>query len=54
LIPSHKDTPEEQNNFFPQLLNLTTDQRKQLIQKFWKTDDPSFFQYLKNLSTTKF
>lgn len=49
LNPSHKDSLEEQLNSFPQIEELTLEMRNKLISKFHKTDDLSFYQYLKKI-----
>jgi len=45
LIPSHKDTMEQQLRGFPQLEELSEAARAKLIAKFHRTDDLSFHQY---------
>jgi len=47
LIPSHKDSAEEQLQSFPQLGQMTTDQRHRLMSKFHRTDDLSYNQYFR-------
>uniref|UniRef100_A0A6B2KYI8 Protein transport protein SEC23 n=1 Tax=Arcella intermedia TaxID=1963864 RepID=A0A6B2KYI8_9EUKA len=49
LIPSHKDSPEDQIANFPQLAELDPTQKKALLQKFWKTEDLSFVEYYNKL-----
>lgn len=49
LVPSHKDSPDEQIDAFPQLEELTKPQIAKLISKFFKTDDLSYNQYCRNV-----
>jgi len=49
LVPSHKDSPEEQNLCFPQLDELTAENRAKLMAKFHRTDDLSYNQYFRKL-----
>ncbi|GBG67818.1 hypothetical protein CBR_g939 [Chara braunii] len=49
LVPAHKDSPFEQDAWFPKLRTLQPEQRAKLKTKFFHTDDPSFFEYLKSL-----
>eukprot|EP00027_Filamoeba_sp_ATCC50430_P003743 CAMPEP_0168553362 /NCGR_PEP_ID=MMETSP0413-20121227/7213_1 /TAXON_ID=136452 /ORGANISM="Filamoeba nolandi, Strain NC-AS-23-1" /LENGTH=589 /DNA_ID=CAMNT_0008584045 /DNA_START=297 /DNA_END=2066 /DNA_ORIENTATION=+ len=49
LIPSHKDTPEEQLVAFPQLEELPQPVRTKLASKFHRTDDLSYNQYVRGL-----
>jgi hypothetical protein len=49
LVPSHKDTLEEQLQSFPQLAQLAVEERNKLMAKFHRTDDLSFNQYLRGL-----
>eukprot|EP01125_Pyxidicula_operculata_P007105 TRINITY_DN2419_c0_g2_i3.p1 TRINITY_DN2419_c0_g2~~TRINITY_DN2419_c0_g2_i3.p1 ORF type:complete len:663 (-),score=157.65 TRINITY_DN2419_c0_g2_i3:134-2122(-) len=53
LIPSHKDSPQEQAQSFPQILELDESSRQQLLSKFHRTDDLSFNQYLRKLWQNK-
>jgi len=48
LIPSHKDSPEEQVESFPQLTQIPLQ-----LKKFHKTDDLSFRQYCRQLFSLK-
>jgi len=45
LIPSHKDSKENQLQSFPELGQLTEAQYQALLRKFHNTDDFSFVQY---------
>lgn len=54
LIPSHKDSPEEQLASFPPLRNLTPQQIAAFIKRFPKTDDLSFQQYLQSIFNSPF
>ena len=49
LYPAHKDAPEEQNRFFPQLASLTNAMRSLLVAKFHRTDDMSLSEWLLKL-----
>jgi hypothetical protein len=49
LVPSHKDSPNEQLDAFPQLEELNDSQLKKLLSKFFKTDDLSYNQYLRSI-----
>ncbi|PRP79247.1 hypothetical protein PROFUN_13040 [Planoprotostelium fungivorum] len=52
LIPSHKDTTEEQLENFPQMDELTEEDRRRLLSKFHRTDDLSYLQWFKKLNAT--
>ncbi|KAI4340976.1 hypothetical protein MLD38_025759 [Melastoma candidum] len=49
LIPAHKDPPYEQEARFPQLRNLTAEQRAKLKSSFIHFDDPSFCEWMRSL-----
>ncbi|KAI4319918.1 hypothetical protein MLD38_033457 [Melastoma candidum] len=49
LIPAHKDPPYEQEARFPQLRNLTAEQRTKLKSSFIHFDDPSFCEWMRSL-----
>jgi hypothetical protein len=49
LVPSHKDSSEEQIDAFPQLEELTQQQKTKLFSKFFKTDDLSYNQYFRSV-----
>ncbi|KAH3746241.1 sec23/Sec24 protein transport family protein [Pelomyxa schiedti] len=49
LIPSHKDTEQEQLWSFPGLRSLLPKERAVLVAKFPRTDDLSFSQYYRSL-----
>jgi len=49
LIPSHKDSLEEQLVSFSQLDELTQEELAKLMSKFHRTDDLSFNQYYRSL-----
>ncbi|XP_002968157.2 protein transport protein SEC23 [Selaginella moellendorffii] len=49
LIPAHDDPPYEQESRFPQLRELTQEQRARLKVKFVKTDEPSLTVWMKSL-----
>lgn len=53
LVPSHKDTFDEQVTNFPQLDELTEEDRKRLLSKFHKTDDLSYLQWFAKLNRIK-
>eukprot|EP01114_Cavostelium_apophysatum_P002146 TRINITY_DN11871_c0_g1_i2.p1 TRINITY_DN11871_c0_g1~~TRINITY_DN11871_c0_g1_i2.p1 ORF type:complete len:924 (-),score=187.79 TRINITY_DN11871_c0_g1_i2:24-2708(-) len=49
LIPAHKDSADEQVTSFPQLDELTPEQKTKLASKFHRTDDASYNQYYRSL-----
>jgi hypothetical protein len=46
LIPAHNDSISQQNEDFPQLDEMEPHLRSKLLDKFMRTDEPSFRQYL--------
>jgi hypothetical protein len=45
LVPAHKDAPEWQELTFPQLQQLTPEQRAELQEKLLPTDELSFVEW---------
>eukprot|EP01090_Pellita_catalonica_P003204 TRINITY_DN12846_c0_g4_i1.p1 TRINITY_DN12846_c0_g4~~TRINITY_DN12846_c0_g4_i1.p1 ORF type:complete len:589 (+),score=80.93 TRINITY_DN12846_c0_g4_i1:128-1768(+) len=52
LIPSHKDSPEEQKQSFPALAALPEEKYKALLAQFHHTDEITFNQYLRQIYKT--
>lgn len=53
LVPSHKDPIEEQLKSFPQLHELSQEERQRLLSKFHRTDEMSFYQFYRTLLKLK-
>jgi len=49
LIPSHKDSLEEQKKSFPQIVELSQQEYQLLMKKFHRTDEISYNQYLRSI-----
>ena len=49
----HKDQPAEQEKILPELKTLSAEERKKLSSKFFRTDEFSFLEYCRWLSSEK-
>eukprot|EP00897_Mesotaenium_endlicherianum_P002932 jgi/Mesen1/2667/ME000167S01817 len=49
LVPAHKDAPSDQEAWFPQLAQLSPEERSNLRAKFVPTDDLSFLEWMRGL-----
>ncbi len=53
LVPIHEDPLDEQKNTYPALAQLSAAQYDALRQKFFHTDDMSYFGYVKAMRQGK-